>query len=312
MKAKKILSLLLAALMVLSALPLTFIGVFAEEAAAAAPTKLPVSGETYKTEVLFDHSVGVTTATTDWFSSYTGAVAAINTDAGKIVRNYAKGVMFTIDASEIEAAGALGITFCLSLNWGSNSTYISPTPWGAGINAASGTAKCPEDAVSNWYISKNGADWTNYVANEGSKRYASLSLEKDVYYVYVPMSEFWTRDGETKLKGGTPSAAEEVLNFADFSNTITGDYKIGNVKFSWGGALGDGGSNVKITDVMIVCGSDYTGVQDEPAIELVDKAPEKLPTTNNSYTYKQVNNGYVITPTSAGYSATDFNFSVWR
>ena len=198
MKTTKILSLVLAVLMVLSVFPLSLISVFAADGADNAGqtggnADEAVLGEKYTTEVLFENSVGVTPTLTDWFSSYTGAVAAINKNAGPIMREHAKGIMFTIDATQAANAGALGLTFCLSLSWDGGSTYISPTPWGAGIMASSGTVSLPEGAVSNWYISKNGANWEQYVVNEGSKRYASLSLEKDVYYVYVPMTEFWAK-----------------------------------------------------------------------------------------------------------------------
>ena len=163
----------------------------------------------------------------------------------------------------------LGTALTMQVNWGAGSkTYISPAPNGAATHSAGKTVP-PEGATSTWYISKDGETWEEYIVKA---RYAEMNVGVGVIYVYIPMSEFWTRDGVTILGGGTQeTATEEAVDYNTFLAIIGEAYKFSNVRFDWSSSL-KGDTGVKLLDFNVVT----TGIPQPP----VDPIPDEHETLN--------------------------------
>ena len=194
----------------------------------------------------------------DWLTTVTdkSASALFDADAGSLLKDSAQGMMFNVKSAS--SYYTLLFDFYMQVKWNNdkNQTYISPTPYGA-VSQNSSKTSVPAGATSTWYISKDGTNWTSHVIDFGNLRYGLLSLEKNAnYYVYIPMSEFWTKDGETVLKGGTQTATkEDSVNFETL-RSIVGDstMKVTNIKFDLSGKLGASErTNVTFSNFVLVC-----------------------------------------------------------
>ncbi len=245
---KKTMSVLLVAVMLLAILPMCFISA----SAAGAPATLPdVNVAAGKTEWLFKEGTEIKTNMTDW-----NEASMLGENATAAMVNAPYGVTFTVDATQSAANAVLGVTFCLQVKWngGSSSTYLAPTPYGASINNSSKTEVPTKDMVSTWYVSWDGGAWQQMdIFRDGSGgRYAELAVGGKVAYVYVPMSEFWTKDSAALLRGESQQAAKEhCVDFETFESIVGKDYYLSMNKFSWGGTLSSD-STVKLTDFKFV------------------------------------------------------------
>ena len=236
-------SVLLVAVMLLAILPMCFVSV-----TAAAPAKLPGDVTPAKTEWLFKEGTEIKTNMTNW-----NEASMLGENATKAMANAPYGVTFTVDASQSAAGSVLGVTFCLQVKWGSTSTYLAPTPYGASINSSK-TSEPTKDMISTWYISWDGGAWEkkDIFRDGGGGRYAELAVGGKVAYIYVPMSEFWTKDSAAILRGESQKEAKEpCVDFATFESIVGKDYWLSMNKFSWGGALSSD-TSVKLTDFKFV------------------------------------------------------------
>ncbi len=286
MKSKKLLSLILAVLMVASALPLVWLGAYAEEPITA-PTTLP-DGSTYLSEVLFKDSYNMYATNGSWMEA-----SEVGANASATLRAGVYGVMFKVDATQSTAAvDTLAMTFTLQLKWDGGSTYLAPTPNGAAIHSG-GKTSVPADASSTWYYSLDGERWESMTF---TGRYTeNMPIGKNVAYIYIPISDFWTKDGATVLGGGTQSAAQEdCVDFAEFESIVGKTYTLSQSKFWWGGSNGLGGdSKVNFYDFKLVYEGDPNAEPEDPG-QMATDAPTKLP-SGSVYTPYAINNGFVIT-----------------
>ncbi len=242
MKTRKIVSLLLAVLMVLSALPMAFMTVSAAETAATAgtagtaPATLP-DGRTYAGVPLLKDSFDLMALyqekqTSSW-------VDATNTpaEATTMLRDGAAGVMFKIDATDKTVASTtFPLTFVIQIKLANGkSTYLCATARQASVFEEAAT---PSVASGSWYYSKDGASW-NTIEVAGDTRYVNVPVDKDVTYVYVPMTSFWFKSGKTFLTTGTNVKTETVVSWAEGKEYIGNDFTIGMTNFYFGGNFTD-------------------------------------------------------------------------
>ena len=217
MKTKKILSLILAVLMIASVIPMTFIPATAEEAtpaavAGTAPTTLP-NGKTYAAATFHTNDAAADhRANTggNWLSGWGTAVWAM-------MQGGAEGVMFKVDTTNAaeSISNTLTMTFAMSFtgyraDGTKMDTYLIATP--AQAAGWSGNAVSTQDDKSTWYYSQDGATW-NEVSTSGT--HMSIPVGKQVTYVYVPFDAFWTKEGETFIKTGVNVKTDRVVNYYD-------------------------------------------------------------------------------------------------
>ncbi len=263
MKTRKIVSLLLALLMMLSALPMAFMTASAAEAATqsantatggvpgTAPATLP-NGKTYAGTTLFAHDAAAKCRekgdTSGWFADIGTGVAAMLQDG-------AEGVMFKIDTSSanVSETEVLKMTFAISLsftrmNGTTGSTYIIATPKQAAGWSANTVATA--DEVATWYYSQDGATWNALTETGVSNSYVSIPVGKQVTYVYVPMSSFYTKEGENFLVTGENVKTDHTLSW-ETARTMVKNYYLGSVRYLFSGdAWKD--ANTQITDWQLV------------------------------------------------------------
>ena len=192
MKMRKILSMLLAVLMVLTALPLTFVGAMADEAAAeaaatakpgTAPETLP-NGKTYASATFHTNDVAADhrkNSGGNWLGNFGASAWAMMQDG-------AEGIMFKVDTSKAAASvsNTLSMTFAASFTGyradGSKmDTYIIATPKQAAGWSANVVATAEE--VSTWYYSNDGATWNEVSIDGVTGSYVDIPVGKQVTYV---------------------------------------------------------------------------------------------------------------------------------
>lgn len=296
MKTRRIVSLLLAVLMIVTALPLTAMIAFAadEPAAQAAasegtpgekPSVLP-NGKTYAGAPLHNYDAaakwrGTTGGNGAWYGDVGTGVAAMMQDG-------AEGIMFKIDTSNTTAAGdTLGMTFALELGFTrksdgeTSSTYVCATPQLA--KTFTSANQLTADDVSTWYYSQDGATWqTSSATGTDSTYYLSIPVGKQVTYVYVPMDAFWMRHGEAFFETGTDDASHEALNWQDAKEMIE-SYYVKSIRYMFSNATNAlvKDTDTTITDWQIV--DHVQAVSDMTTNSLLSKAIAV--NSWNNYTY---------------------------
>ena len=300
---KKILSLVLAALMIFTALPLTFVSaVAAEESTAAAakpgtaPTTLP-NGKTYQGVTLMKDSFDLIA----WWQEKQGASwvadAQVANEATTMLRADADGIMFKIDPTAATVASDItSISIVLQIRFDGKSTYLAATPKQASTFSE---ATLAGGETSTWYYSKDGASWTAF--HKSADRYVNVPTGKDVTYVYIPMDQFWTKSGETYIKTGTNVKTEPIVNWTDFVEMIGDDYTIGMANFFFGGSISKKENlshdpATKISDWKIV--DHVQAVEDMATSPLFKRDTEDIanitrPTGNSGAWYLETVNGAI-------------------
>ena len=267
---------------------------------------------------MFDSNVGisVTNATHNkWFTALSTGVPAVASDVASIIKSSPKGMMFKMDTGSY--SGKVQMTFMMKLMVGDTEyTRLSATPGGAAIDS-SGKTVAGVGANSTWYFSKDGQTWEGQSVTQGARRYTDLTVESGTYYVYIPMSDFWTKNGATVLSGGTQTeATEDAVDFETFQTLSANvDYTVSDVKFVWN-KTDSTYASIVLSDFVFICDQATPDQPDpdqpnpdepdpeeptpeeptpeEPPVVIVDKAPETLPTTQKGYTIHAINDEYSI------------------
>ncbi len=235
---KKIVSLLLAVLLVLSALPMMFMTV-AAAGAGTLPANLPtVNGEYTNAQVSQGFSFTGTTVGPGgkWFDSTQITLTDRTSWVG------AQGFMFKFDSTGVAGTDAIKIGVELSVGEGGTATtapgytYLLSDPNFA--KAHGGVAPAGTTPTSTWYICTDGVNWETvthtYTGAYGTT--APLTTARTTGYVFIPLNQFWSKgfdsdktmlsgdalievfkaDGNASLFNGFKVRAEGAANNANF------------------------------------------------------------------------------------------------
>ncbi len=281
MKTKRIFSLLLAVLLVLSALPMMFMTATAAGTAGERPAKLPtVDGDYFLAEVQKGFSfTGTQTGTGGtWY------------DTSKITLSDrtswvdAQGFMFKFDATGITGTDAIKLGVELSVSSGNVTTYLLGDPNLA--KAHGGVAADTANTSSTWYVCTDGVNWTS-VTHKWSSAYATsapLTTEHTTGYVFIPMNQFQSKTF-TRPVGDTTETLDTTM--------LTGDKAIEKLR-TYGNNLTFNGFKVRAEGaahdanfVVSELGFVYLGVP--------GRQPSSLPNASGNYYIHQVQNGLTMT-----------------
>ena len=290
MNFKKITSLLLAVLMVASALPLALFSAFADDAngsasapvAGTAPDKLP-NGEAYSTTNMFvDPKATIQKSTyegANWISDTGRQVASVSH------LNNAEGIMFKVDSSAIEeGTDALAFKLLFEIIVGETKDTWAHLSMNAGGTSWYGRNTPLEGTTSTWYYSADGATWAELTSAASNM---PVTANREEAYVYVPFSEMWYDASLAEIKGDVvkydkndsastgPSASYDEVKAAGYQNLTTGAKSEGTCR------IRVNFDNNSMADAVL---SDWTFVYkyEKPA-ETSSTAPTTLP---NGETYK--------------------------
>ena len=243
--------------MIASVVPMTFIPATASETATSAvagtaPATLP-DGKTYASTMLFTSALDVMgTYHTKQASSWMGSEAYIGEGVEAMLKSDADGIMFKLDTSAATcSSNDFSLAFVLQVVFGSKNTYICSSPTAAtvfGEGVKDGTQ------TSTWYYSADGETWDSITTAD---RYVNIRAGKSITYVYVPMSSFWTKCGESYLKTGTHDKTETIVNWNEAKEMIGTEYYLKASNYYFGGNFTDKitlaqDSATKITEWQIV------------------------------------------------------------
>ncbi len=303
MKARKILALLLAVLMVLGAMPLAFLAVSADGTGISAPTTLP-DGETYiGTEFLLDSydilaayqaKKGVEGATDVTNMGWIGA-NLLGAGASDAVHRGAEGIMFKIDATNatvdsnvLELVIVIQISYKDAATGKNTSTYIVSNPTMA---AAYSEAVCPDDAVSTWYYTLDGQDWTEMTAAKGTSRHSVPVGKGGEAYVYIPFDSFYTKCGESFLETGVADKTENVVPWAEAKPYFGTDFTFQMTNYYYTGDFKDNKTLAQDPAVKI---SEWRVVTHGTPGTNPGALPSELPTADGAFHSIQISDNFVV------------------